>query len=64
MVTSKQVIKEGNWLEMLACADGGDRCWHRRKKEGRRKNVRKGALGKEKTVLLDSRACNCTTSAL
>lgn len=51
MVTNKQVIKEGNWLEMLACAEGGDRPWHRRK-VGRRKSVGKGALGKKKQYRL------------
>lgn len=64
MVTSQQVIKEGNWFEMLACADGGDRRWHRRKKLGRRKSVGKGALGKKKAVSLDSRTCSYTTPAL
>jgi len=64
VVTNKQVIKEGNWLEMLACADGGDRRWHRRKKVGRRKSVRKGALGKKTAVSLDSGACGYKTPAL
>lgn len=64
MVISKQVIKEGNWLEMLACADGGDRRWHRRKKVGRKRSVGKGALGKKKAVSLDLGACNYKTLAL
>ena len=64
MVTSNQVVKEGNWLEMLARADGGDRCWHRRKKVGRRKSVRKGALGEKKAVSLHSGACSYKTPAL
>lgn len=49
---------------MLACADGGDRHWHRRKKVGRWKSVRKGALGRNKAVSLDSGACNYKTPAL
>lgn len=64
MVTNKQVIKEGNWLEMLACAEGGDSLWHGRRKVGRRKSVGKGALSKKKAVSLDSGGCNYKTPSL